>query len=568
MTSSVRLITTFISLGALSVTGLFFAGCKPKTPLGATAEPFTAELTEIPGVQAVYTLRHPKLVLNDLDKLMTAVPETSMLRMFMGTLVPYGYPEFAELAADTNIGIALLEMDAAQATTATPDVVAFAKLQPSGKIRTALEQSGLTLETHGEWTWISRSAASFAKVTAPDVITAYISRPQTEELRVWGRLSPALMAKGKGLVDPWLKAKLAARSSGERQAVQGYVDVFWSYLAQIHSTGGSLDLNDTGLTLSGSAQFEPDSTTGTWLRYAPGVAPKIATSIPSDGLMAVVVRQNMPGQVKFINGMLDALIAVDYPKASAVLTTVKANYQRFSEQSDGGAAMTIGMNLANLAADPEVDMFGVYTGKFSQDDVTAYYRTSRVLAERFTNSFLSNLASADLNVPAAHYRSEIIENALTVEGVRFDALETTITSGLAGDVHTATTTQYYGVAKGNLIIASSENALRAKLPGVLAGKPVANAIPAALTGDQIAVVTVRGSAIVDRVVEAIKPDLTDVDIQAEIKALKDGYAAAAPASMLIGASQAKAYLTYTLPYSFIAQSMRLAQFAQTSQPSP
>jgi len=566
MTTPSRFLTTVVSLGALSASWLFLAGCKPKPQPEVQPRPFTAKLTEIPGVQAIYTLRHPKLILDDLDKLMAAVPETSLLRMFMGKLAPYGYPEFSELAPDANIGIALLKPEPSKPPAAGPVFVAFAKLKPNGKIWTALQQHGMALETHGEWTWIAKEAAAFANVTTPGAITAYVSRPQTEELRAWGRVDPALLAKAREKFGPWLDGKLAARPEEERKAARAYVDVIWGYLAQLHSAGGSLDLNDTGITMSYEAQFEPGSAIGTWLRYAPGEAPKLAASIPDDDLASVVVRQNIPGQIKFIGSVFDSLIAVDCPKVSGLLASAKASYQKFSQQSDGGVVMTFNMDMPRPGVNPTIDFFCVYSGKFSSDSVAAYYRDTRALTEDATNEFFRGLASVNPNAPVSHYSSRIIENALTVDGVPFNALETSVTPALPGKQHTVTMNQYYGVANGNVVAASNESSLRAKLPAVLAGRPVANGIPTSLTGDQVAVVTVRGSAIVDMVVKAVKPDLADAGIQAQIKTLKEGYAAAAPVTIAVSASQARGILTYTIPYKFIEQSVRLGQFSQANKP--
>ncbi|MEY4488195.1 MAG: hypothetical protein RIQ79_703 [Verrucomicrobiota bacterium] len=240
---------------ALSLVGAFCPATRCTAQTGAA--PFTAQLTEIEDVQAIYSLRHPKLILADLDKLMAAVPEAGMLRMVLPQLTAYGYPEFSELAADTNIGVAMLKLTPEDITAGKPAFVGFAKLKEGGKIWTALIQAGLTLQKHDDWTWIAKDPAAFAKITHFATITARLDRPQTAELVAWGRSSPELLAKAKELILPELLGKLSTRPADEQKAFAAYADVLWSYLAQLHSVGGSLDLNDQGVTITYSGQFLP-----------------------------------------------------------------------------------------------------------------------------------------------------------------------------------------------------------------------------------------------------------------------------------------------------------------------
>ena len=557
MTSLRRFFFTGVSALVVATTLLLAPGCKPKPH----PEAFTAKLTEIEGVQSVYTLRHPKLIFGDLDKLINAVPEAAMARMFFGQLTAYGYPEFSEIEAGSNIGIAMLALNPDALDSAQPEFVGFAKLKEGGKIWTALTQSGLVLEKHGAWTWIAQNASLFAKVKAPDALLVYIERPQTEELRAWGRVSPALLAKAKEFLLPKLQAKLTKRPPEEQKALLAYFDIAWGYLAQLHSIGGSLDLNDEGITLTYSAQFLPDSPTGTWLRYAPGPAPKIAQSLPADGLFSIVARQNMPGQIEFVGGLLDALIAVNYPAGNEYLKAAKASYLNLASQSDGGIVANMNMSLPVGGQPPVLDMLGVYSGRFKEAQVAAFYKDTFALSQKGTTQALAAVSALSPGTPLPEIHQELKENVLMVDGVSFGSIVTTSKITAGGHEQTTKTTQYYGVVGGNLVYATSEAALRAKLPAIAAGLAVPDAAQPALKGDDVAVMALQGGKLVDTVAASVQIDLADADIQAQLKSFKDGYAASGPIKVSLAASQAQGTLTVSIPYKFIAESVRLGQFA-------
>lgn len=560
--------TRFLTVGfgalALTATLFTFTGCKPKAASATEPAAFTAELTETPGVQAVYTIRHPKLINADLEKLMNAVPEAALARMFFGQLTAYGYPEFTELAAGTNIGIALLSLDETTLAAAEPVFIGFAKLKQGGKIWSALEQSGLVLETRGEWTWIARDAALFEQLKSADAVTAHIARPQTEEIKVWGRATPVLLSALKSRVMPALEAKLAENPAEDRQALTAYADVLWGYLSQIHSGGASIDLGDTGLAIAYSVQFLPDSAIGTWLRYPHGPAPKIAASVPSDGLFNIVMRQNAPAQAEFFEGLFDALIAVDYPKVSSPLKAHKDSFISLIKSSDGGTVVTMDMSMPDGAKAPDLSLFGVYAGQFTEAQVADYYRQSAALTDTFTNAILTGMSSLNPMQPAISMKSELKEDVLTIEGVRFGTFTSTITSGTEEPV---TTVQHYGVADGNYIFATDEAALRAKLPAILSKKKVAKPVSIALTGDDALIGTVQGDRLVDMIVEGMKLDLSDADTQAQVNTLKEGFAAADAPRFVVSAAQAKGVFTLNIPYQFVSQSVRLGQFAAAHKAS-
>ncbi len=547
---------------ALGIALLFGSACKPKATAQATPPlPFTGQLTELEGVQAVYSLRHPKLILGDLDKLMAAVPEAGMLRMVLPQLTPYGYPEFSELALEANLGVAMLEINPSELENTKPALVGFAKLKPAGKIATALAKSGLVLEVRGEWTWIAKDAADFAKIKAPDALLAYINRPQTAELRTWGRATPALLARAKELLWPKLQAQIAKREPAEQKAASAYYDILWSYLAELHSGGASLDFNEQGISLDYSAQFMPDSALGKLTRYPAGPSPRVASFVSADALMNAVVRQNMTGQIEFVSGFLDKAAAVDFPSFSESLKRAKSSFLTYAAQTDGGVVMTLDMRIPEPGKPPVVELFGVQTGQFSPASVSALYRDGIGLGKQFNHALFSALAVMAPNAPMPEFKQELKENVLTIDGITFGGVTTT--SSLKGE--STTQVQFYGVVDGNLVYAMNEDALRHKLPVLRAQKPLADAAPSNFQDGEVFVATITGAKIVDMVGSGLSLNLADPDVSGRIASLKKAYTDGGPVRMTVSARQAEAVMNVTIPYAFIAQSVQLSQFANANR---
>ncbi len=553
-----------IGLSALALVAPLFtvSGCKPKAQ--STPTPFTAQLTELEGVQAVFTLRHPKQTLGDLDKLMTEVPETSLLRMFMGSLSPYGYPEFSELDAGSNIGIALLEAPLADWEAGKLTVVGFAQLKEGGKIWTALTQKGLVLQQRGSWTWIAKDAASFDLVKAPAALTDFIARPQSEELRTWARLSPTMLKPLHDKLFPLIAEKLTARPADEQKALLAYAEIAWGYFAQLHSGSSALDVNEHGIALKGTYQFLPETALGTLLRYPSAPVAPITQALSADGLVRMVVRSNPHAQSVFINGVLDGLIAVDYPPFAESLKQTKASYNIFAQHSDGSAAMDMDMAMPMGNQPPVIKMVGLASGNFTAEQASAYYRGNMAGTEKLTNAIFATAKTFAPAMPLPEMRSELKENVLTIDGTRFSSIVTkTSTAGAE-----QTTTVLYGVVDGTIVYAMDETSLRAKLPALRAGKPVPSATPLIPQGDEQALMTVQGERVVQLVADAAQIDAADADIAAQLTTLKSGYTAAGPVRIVLSASQAQCTMTLTIPYKFIAQSVKLGQFAQANAKKP
>ena len=424
----------------------------------------------------------------------------------------------------------------------------------------------MTLEKHEDWTWIAKDPAAFARIKNSASITARLDIPQTAELVGWGRTNPELLAKAKEFIMPQILAKLSTRPPAEQKAFSAYADIVWSYLEQLHSVGGSLDLNDQGVVLSYSGQFLPDSATGTLLRYGPGPSPAIARSVPSDSLLSIVARQNMPAQVEFVNPLLDTLITVDYPAVAGPLKLAKTSFNSYARQSDGGAVLTMNIIAPKTkGAPPVIDLMGVQTGKFTEAEVTSFYKNTVALSDQVTNSMLAASSALTPNAPAVKVTQQLTENALTIDGHKFGAIVSTAETQVGGKPQTTTTTQYFGVVNKLLVYSTNEAALRAKLPALDSGTPVANPVVVSFQDHEIMTMAVHGERIVDMVTADLPLDLTDGDVKAQIASLKQGYADAAPMTAGVTATQAQATMTINIPYKFIAQSVRLAQFASASK---
>ncbi|MEN9840828.1 MAG: hypothetical protein RL376_628 [Verrucomicrobiota bacterium] len=547
---------------ALGIALLFGTACKPKARAQvSTPLPFTGQLLELEGVQAVYSLRHPKLILGDLDKLMAAVPEAGMLRMVLPQLTPYGYPEFSELALEANIGVALLALDPAELKAPKPTFVGFAQLKPDGKIAKALLQAGLVLEVRGEWTWIAKDASAFAKIKSPDTLLSYVNRPQTAELLAWGRATPALLNRAKELLWPKLEAQLVKRAPAEQKAAAAYYDILWSYLAQLHSGGAALDFNEQGIALEYSAQFLPDSAIGTLARYPVGPTPQVAAFVSADAFMSGVVRQNMTGLNAFVGGFLDEVSAVNFPPLADDLQLLKASYFAYADQTDGGAVITLDMAVPEAKKPPVLSMFAVQTGDFTPATVNALYRDSIGFSKRFNRGLFSALAVLAPASPLPEIKQELKENALTVDGLSFGTVTTTTTL----DGQTSTQIQYYGVVDGNLVYGVNEDTLRQKLPALRVAKPLPDAVPASFQESEMLIASISGAKIVDMVGNTVGANLADPDVSARLASLKKGYTQAGPVRMTVSTRQAEIGAKIFIPYGFIAQSVQLGQFASAQR---
>ena len=546
-----RLTLTGLSAAALASALVLPAGCGRKAP--SAPLPFTGQLLEIDGSPVALSLRHPKLILEDLDKLMAGVPEASLLRMVLGQLTPYGYPEFTEIAAGSNIGLVLVNIAGTDLPATAPEPVFFARLKEGGKIWSLLTAQKTAFKKHGDWVLFAKTPGALDAVKSPDAVIAWLSRPLT--------------ALKNGLT-PLIQTKLATTKldAAQQKAALQYVDVIYGLIAQLHSADASLDLNDTGLTLTYGYQFQPETPIGTFLRHPLGEAPAAAQWIEGDTLFNATVHQNTEASTLLFNQVFDALIAVDYPVGATSLKELKTAFALFNADSNGGGVMTFNMSFPATGGSqpPAAEFFGVNPGKFTTKSVRAYYRSTQTITRKFTDRLLplvDGAASTDNDTPKTAYSYS--ENALVIDGATFDLVD-------FGAGKAAQSRQYFGVVKGDLVYADSEATLRKHLPALLARKPLPHSIAATnpLKPDEFMSMTVNGSGVVDTVVKSTGVDLSDEDLKAQVDSLKAAYAKGAPVKISGQLGQAKATMTFTVPYAFIAASVRLGQFANTHKAAP
>jgi len=546
---------------AVIVTALLFqtAGIKPAALAAIPGpEPFTAQLTEVDGVQAIISLKHPKLVNQDLEKLMAGVPETAMLRTILTQLAPYGYPEFSEVAAGSNIGVAILSPSGAEFKNRSAVLIGFAKLKEGGKLWTLLGQSGLVIQRHGDWILFARAGADIAKLKSPDAVIAYLEKPQAEDLRFWGRASPELFALIRDKVSPGLAAKAASLAPEKRKAAADYLHVLAAMLGQIHDAGIALSFEDAGIRLSYFVQFRPDTPAGILLSYGAGPVPAVAGYISADALGTFVSRNNPKALSNFADSVFDSLIAVDYPPMSERLRKLKTSYEEFMAASDGGGAGTF--NLAVVEANGREQLkprfFYVASGHIGREEAQAYFRQSQTLNNPLAKLLrLSGGPGAGMAPVESH--SAYAENALTVADTSFDCL--TVSSSMGG-VPFSSVTEYIGVIDGNMVVADSAATLKRQLPALRAGITLADAIPVSDAPGEYGRVTLNGSKLVEQFAVAAKLDLNDEDVKAQIASLKAAFAAAGPAVAVMTAGHAQGVLTLSVPYKFISASINLGTY--------
>jgi hypothetical protein len=535
------------------------SACNRPAGTPATAPlPFTGQLPEVGGVQAIVSLRHPKLVNQDLGKFMAGVPETAMLRLVLSQFAAYGYPEFSEIAADSNVGLAVLSISAADLKAKSAVTIGLAKLKEGGKLWTLLQASHLAVQKQGDWVLIGKDEASLAKLKSPAAVISYLEEPQAEDLRLWGRASPDLLAALKDQFLLGVNVQLSALAPAQQKAALAYIDVLFSLLAQLHSAGLTLTFTDDAMRLTEFAQFLPDSPAGTYLRYQPGPPPAVAQLVSGDALLTGVFRQDPKAAGDLASATLDPFIAVGYPPVSDPLKRMKASYLALVAASDGGGAGVVDVTGEVKDGAPKMTPRFFYTlsGQFTPQIVRSYVQSGKALTDMLTNFMGANFA-AKAGAPPGTLPTQLTENALTVDGATFDSW--VIPNGLGGP-EAGRTTDYVGAAGGNLVVADSEATLQQRLPALLAKTALADGIAVPASADEIGRMSLNGAKLVDLAAAAAKLDRSDPDIKAALDGFTADYAAGGPVTSVVTGGQAKGQVELAVPYKFIEASMHLGQY--------
>ena len=568
---NLRLLATATACALALATAFLAASCS-KTP---APEAFTAQLDNIDGAMAFYSLQHPKLISQGVNKLIAEVPDAAPLNMVLALYGgQLGYPEFTEIAAGTNIGIyqPVMSLDELK-HGAAPAFILFVKLKENGKIWNLLvRQRHLKTQKQGDWTMFAKSTADFDAVKNPDAIIARLSTPQAETLRAWLCLDGETAAAYKTLITDAIANALdhGALPDAEKTAFAAYARaLLGDILDSTHSGNITLNLGDTGATLAYGAQFKPDTPIGIFNRYRSGATPDIASYITNDALLTATFRYTPKAGKDLSDHMLDLLLKVDYPPISDPLAKFHKDFSLFWEQMDGCGAMTFTQNFGTTNPRmPYADTFVAYSGKFDRQTSRQYMQFTVDLAQKLATNMLDLISKRLAGIRAENLPRISITgstDALTVAGVNFDAMTMNITGG-AKDIHIPAQTTYFGVANGNFISASNEATLQKRLPALLAKKVQPGNIAAAnpLRPYDIMSMSVNGAALTDMACSAARIDQTDTDAQATIADIKDSYQQSGPARLAIEARQAALTLKVDIPYKFISASVKLARYVYSA----
>jgi hypothetical protein len=556
-----RRVLFSINAAAAAAVLLLSSGCHKNAALPVQGpEPFTAQLPEVEGVQAILSLRHPALVNQDLEKLMVNVPEAGIMRMALSQAAAYGYPDFPDIAAGSNIGVAILSLSGADLKAKSVVYVGFAKLKKGGGLWSLLNMAHLAAQETGEWVMFAKDQASLAKLKSPEAVMAYLDKPQADDIRLWGRVSPDLLAGLREALMPGLDARISSLTEDQQKAAHGYIDALYSWLLQLHSVDFSMGFDDFGFKIAESAQFLPETPIGTFLRFREGPPPEVAGFISADALGTMIFRQNPKAASDLTGGILDSLIAVDYPNGSGPLKELKAGIGPMMAASSGGGAATFDLAVGKRNGREQVtpEFFYVISGRFTREIVRAYARSSLDMSKGFSSFIAGKLASAPgagALFPSFPYT--YAEDSLSVDGVSFDCWTLPV---VANGKEISRTTEYFGAVDGNFIMASSEAALRKHLPALTARTALADGIRVAEGPGEIARMSLNGGKLVDVFAEAAGLDLGDAGTKGDLAGLTADYAAGEPASAVMTVGQARGSVTLAIPYKFIEASVHFGRF--------
>jgi len=551
---------------ALALATLAFTASCTKTP---APEPFTAQLDDIDGAMFFASLQHPKLIVQGLNKLTAEIPEASFLTMLLAARAgQFGYPEFTDIAPGANIGLYLPVQPLDELKHGTTPPILIIKLKENGKIWNLLvKQAGMSAKKIGDWTMFAQNDADFASVKNPAALTARLAAPQTENIRLWARLNGETAAAYETALNDTIAKTLAQSKlpAPEKTAFTAYARaLLGELLTSTHSAHATLNLGDTGLRLSYGAQFKPDSPAGTALRYRSHATPTVAQYITNDTLYSGVVRMTPKAIEDYSNHLTDLILKVDYPPISEPLAKLKQDTAFMNKQMDGTYAATANLDM-NLdfknprASKNHPDYFYVYSGKFDERSLPPL-RNAFDIAKKFADQILAFAREkTGPDMPALAITNE--PNALTIDGAKFDAFTLDVTNAKL-DMPSLTVRYYYGIAGGNMILATKEETLKTRLPALLARKKLPNNVADAnpLQPYEMMNFSINGAPLTDLVTKITKLDLTDTDNQSAIADIKDAYKQTTPVRTILTARQADATITIDIPYKFVAASVRLGRY--------
>ncbi len=566
------LIPTAVLLAGSS---FFFTGC-PDTPEDKPADSKdektiaapAVKLEEVDGALIAYSIRHPKLIIGDLNKMMQEIPEASIMQIFLSQFVAFGYPEFTEIETGSKIGAFLIDLpfDELKASNSAP-IVFCAKLKENGKIWKQIEKMGnVFIKKHNDWVFFAENEKMLGKVKNLDAYINFLQREQSEEFYAWINVKPSLIDDVRVEIDKEINGIDTNESFTPemRNAAKEYLRVLAEQIKSLHSINYSADLQDTGAQIKYAFQFKPDSEYGKWALQPSNQDVKAAQSVSADALITFLSRSNPKATEVLVNHILNAFAQVNYAPVSNGIKDYQKAIEPWLKASDGSyfGNMDFQLDLKNEKKPVDVKTFFVYTGKYSEESVRPYWEQSIKLGNQLVSFILKKVTEDSDSTINMEYT--YTTNAFSLEGITFDLLGFNMTT----DEETISEPIYYaGVKNGNMILGSNEEMLRKNLPPFIANEKIDNSIYKlnALKENEMMNMAVNGANVVSLITQAMDLGEDDTDIKAALEEFQNNYKLAGPVTLTSSLAQAKADVTITVPYKFVANSIRFGQYLFSSK---
>jgi hypothetical protein len=509
------------------------------------------------GVELVLSIRHPKLLNADVERLMAAIPEAASLRMALMGASVYGYPEFSDIEPGSNVGVAfgdLLGTDRKLPRTGT-FIVGFAKLKEGGKIWNLLLSKDLKLRKVGDWTLIAKSADVFARIGKPQGVTALLEKPHPEDVRLWLRTSPVML---EGLRQKALQAfrtQNPGASEADSKEVGAEAEAVKSLLSQVRTVVLDASFGDKALTIRLSAESEPGSPLGRLLSSEPGPSPAVAAFVSGDALMTAFQRFNQKALADYAGYALDTLIAPLDKTRAAKGREAKATLLAALAAADGGAVAVVNLRVNPKAVSPKVtaEYFSVESGHFDRD----LERRRIALAQGIERNVVWT-PPVMMSSGRAHVETSVAFDATSILGTSFDRMTSV---SLIGKTKVSESVRYLGIVGGLGVSASNEETLRARLPALIARRELPDALAAPVVPGEWMRFQLNGDKLVDTTVAVAELDPTDPDVKAAIGQFKAEYDKGGPAVFTICLGDDRAVSSASIPYSFLQATFHMGVYA-------
>lgn len=569
-----KIFTRLVIAAVVVLGGGFLTGCGKKADAAVEKQPeaMVEALREVKGVLAIYSVKHPKLIGEDVNlvtgKLVEeGVPEAGMAGLLLGQLSRYGYPNFAEITQGTNVGVVMLGDLKEMREGAKPVWVAMVQFDPEVKrgalkrlLRGQVETGVLAVKEVGKWTLVAQDEGNFEKLKDWAGIETFLAEPQKELVRAFSSASEEVVGFLEGVVKEELKkAKMDAELKGN---LGEYAKVFFEMAKQVHSGGWSLAFAEEGVKFDSALQFKPESRLGTFFRYKMGgeEVPSAKFVSGEDALLTMIGCGDPVVGAKINDYVVDELAKVGSKEVSEWLKKFQVSAKKWALASDGkytGVMNMEGWDVKNNA--PKMEMFAVYSGNYTNEIVKEYMEFSAGLMDAlFKKAADGKKKKNDIEISLS-YRPDVLE----VEGIKFGALDTEVKMG-GKKGQQQKTAQFAGVVKGAMVMSMDEASLRGRVPALKAGMELEKSVAKlhSLAPYQIADFKVHGAGILRTTETMMKTSGQGAkwdEAKEVLEELRAAYAAGEAARGAVFVRQARVESESVVPYKFIATTIRLVK---------